>query len=387
MRADDSDSTEIRLTEDGERWDSYQADHGDTTSTERLRADVDWFENSEKLYVKRQDWRDVDEHWVINTLEERPELETYKYNLPGEEDHYQDAIMVFDMETHGGIRLDTDKWPDQSLGGAHFTSGGIYTSDESDYLWILRRTLTWDEIDVIKRTTETGETEVLWSEKSEPYFYVMNSYPGVINNGEEYIWWSERTGWGQLYQYDSDGNLVNRITDGYFMVGDLAAIDTSAATIYFEGLGKEKGRNPFHAHHYKVDFDGDNQQLITPETTNHSISVSDSRDYLVDNFSRPDQPAKIELRDNRSRKLMVLEEVDIGRLEETVYMLPEQFSAKAADRVTDLYGVLWKPSDFDPEMEYPIISYVYPGPQVEPYPPEITITTSTIYGGAKFTMA
>ena len=373
MQAGDADSTEIQLTEDGERWYSYQASHGDTTTTKRLRARVTWFEDSEKLYVKRQDWREVDELWVLDTLEERPELETYKYNMPGEENMYQDEIMVFDMETHEGIRLDTDKWPDQSLGGAFFSNGGIYMSDESDYLWILRRTRTWDEVDVVKANTETGETDVLWSEKSEPYFNVMNSYLGIINNGEEYIWQSERTGWGQLYRYDSEGNLVNRITNGYFMVSDVAAIDTSASTIYFEGFGKEEGRNPFHAHYYKVEFDGDNQQLITPENANHSVSMSDSRDYFVNNFSRPDQPTRTVLRDNRGRELMVLEEVNISMLEETGYTLPEQFSVKAADGVTDLYGVMWKPSNFDPEIEYPIISYVYPGPQVEPYPRSFSV--------------
>jgi len=376
MRAEDPDSTEIRLTEDGERWYSYQADHGDTTSTKRLRSRAHWFEDSEKLYVKRQDWREVDNLWVINTLKERPELETYKYNLPGEENHYQDEIMVFDMESHEGVRLDTDKWPDQSLGGVYFSDGGIYTSDESDYLWILRRNRTWDEIDVVKANTETGETEVLWSETSKPYFNVMNSYLGVIENGREYIWWSERTGWGQLYRYDSDGNLRNRVTDGFFMVGDVAAIDTSASTIYFQGYGKEEGRNPFHAHYYKVEFDGNGQELITPENANHTISMSDSRDFYVQNYSRPDLPTKAVLRDNRGRVVMDLETVNLDAMYEAGYTLPEEFSVKAADGSTDLYGVMWKPADFDSTKNYPVISYVYPGPQVEPYPRSFSINGS-----------
>ncbi|MFU8813078.1 MAG: DPP IV N-terminal domain-containing protein [Balneolaceae bacterium] len=368
MRADDPDSTEIRLTNDGERWYSFQADHGDTTSTKRLRSRAQWFEDSQKLYVKRQDWREVGELWVINTIKQRPELETYKYNLPGEDDHYQDEIIVFDMDTHESVRLDTDKWPDQSLGGVYFSNGGIYTSDQSDYLWILRRTRTWDEIDVVKANTATGEAEVLWSEKSEPYFNVMNSYLGVINNGEEYLWQSERTGWGQLYRYDSQGNLINRVTRGQFMVADVAAIDTTARTIFFEGYGAEEGRNPFHAHYYKVNFDGSGQELITPEEANHNVSFSDSRGYFVQNFSRPDLPPKTVLRDHRGRLIMELEQTDISRLEETGYTLPEVISVKAADGRTDLYGVMWKPSHFDPDKEYPIISYVYPGPQVEPYP-------------------
>lgn len=368
MRTDDPDSTEIRLTHDGERWYSYQASHGDTTTTERLRSRASWFEDSKKLYVKRQDWREVDELWVINTLSTRPELETYKYNLPGEKNHYQDEIMVFDMASYEGIRLDTDKWPDQSLGGVYFNGGGIFTSDKSDYLWILRRTRTWDEIDVVKANTATGETEVLWSEKSEPYFNTRYAQLAIINEGEQYLWWSERTGWGQLYRYDSQGNLRNRITQGHFMVGDIAAIDTSAQTIYYEGFGKEEGRNPFYSHHYKVRFDGSRQALLTPEDANHSISMSDSRRYFVQNYSRPDMPTRAVLRDNSGGVLVELEEVDMSKLNEAGYNAPENFSVKAADGQTDLYGVMWKPADFDPEKKYPIISYVYPGPQVEPYP-------------------
>lgn len=373
MRADDPDSIEIRLTEDGERWYSFQQNHGDTTSTERLRARVNWFEDSKKLYVKRQDWREVDELWVINTVSKRPELETYKYNMPGEENHYQDEILVFDMDTREHVRLDADKWPDQSLGGAYFNSGGIFTTEKSDYLYVLRRTRTWDEIDVLKANTSTGEVDVLWSETSKPYFNTRYAQLAIINEGEEYIWWSERTGWGQLYRYDSNGNLRNRITSGHFMVGDIAAIDTTAQTIYFEGLGAESDRNPNHSHYYKVNFNGSGQQLITPENANHSVSMSDSRRFFVDSFSRPDLPPKAVLRDNRGRELMQLEETDLTSLYAAGYNLPEEFSVKAADGITDLYGVMWKPANFDPEKKYPIISYVYPGPQVEPYPRSFSV--------------
>jgi dipeptidyl aminopeptidase/acylaminoacyl peptidase len=373
MRADDPDSTEIRLTEDGERWYSFQQNHGDTTSTERLRARVNWFEDSKKLYVKRQDWREVDELWVINTVSRRPELETYKYNMPGEKNHYQDEILVFDMDTREHVRLDTDKWPDQSLGGAYFNSGGIFTTEKSDYLYVLRRTRTWDEIDVLKANTSTGEVGVLWSETSKPYFNTRYAQLAIINEGEEYIWWSERTGWGQLYRYDSNGNLRNRITTGHFMVGDIAAIDTTAQTIYFEGLGAESDRNPNHSHYYKVNFNGSGQQLVTPENANHSVSMSDSRRFFVDSFSRPDLPPKAVLRDNRGRELMQLEETDLTSLYAAGYNLPEEFSVKAADGITDLYGVMWKPANFDPEKKYPIISYVYPGPQVEPYPRSFSV--------------
>ena len=376
MKTDDPDSSEIRLTEDGERWFSYQADHGDTTSTKRLRSRAVWFEDSEKLYVKRQDWIDVDELWVINTLAERPELETYKYNMPGEEDHYQDEIFVFDVETEERVRLDTDKWPDQSLGGVYFNNGGIFMSEESDYLWILRRNRPWNKVDVLKANTTTGDVEVLWSEESNPYFNTRYAQLAIINEGEEYIWWSERTGWGQLYRYDSEGNLQNRITEGHFMVGDIAAIDTTAQTIFYEGFGREEARNPYYAHHYKVRFDGSRQQLLTPENANHTFSMSDKEEFFVQNYSRPDMPPRSALRNSDGEVVMELEEVDLTKMYNSGYTLPENFRVKAKDGVTDLYGVMWKPADFDPEKSYPVISYVYPGPQVEPYPRSFDIDGS-----------
>jgi len=377
MRSDDPDSTEIRLTEDGERWYSFQADHGDTTSTKRLRSRAQWFEDEQKLYVKRQDWREVDELWVINTLKKRPELETYKYNLPGEEDHYQDEILVFDVDTRDRVRMDTDKWPDQSLGGVYFNSGGIFTTEKSDYLYILRRNRTWDTIDVVKANTTTGDTEVLWTEESHPYFNTRYAQLAIINEGEEYLWWSERTGWGQLYRYDSQGNLKNRITEGHFMVGDIAQIDTTAQTVYFEALGREEGSHPYYSKYYKIKFDGSGMQLLTSEEANHSFSMSDTDRYFVNNYSRPDLPTKVVLRDTNGRVVLELEETDISKMEEAGYRKPELITVKAADGITDLYGVMWKPADFDPEKKYPVVSYVYPGPQVEPYPRSFSLGGSS----------
>jgi dipeptidyl aminopeptidase/acylaminoacyl peptidase len=246
-------------------------------------------------------------------------------------------------------------------------------TDRSDYLYILRRTRTWDEVDVVKANTTTGETIVLWSETSKPYFNTRYAQLAIINEGEEYIWWSERTGWGQLYRYDRDGNLRNRITTGHFMVADIAAIDTSARTIYFEGFGGVDGINPNYAQYYSVRFDGSRQTLLTPEDANHTASMSDSRRFMVNNFSRPDLPTKAVLRDRSGAVLIELEEVDLSRMYEAGYRLPENFTVKAADGITDLYGVMWKPADFDPSKRYPIISYVYPGPQVEPFPRSFSI--------------
>ncbi|WP_445664639.1 DPP IV N-terminal domain-containing protein [Fodinibius sp. AD559] len=373
LKADDPDSTEYQLTDDGERWYSFQAEAGDTTSNKKLRSVAEWFEDSNKLYAKRTDQRDVEELWVINSLKERPELETYKYPMPGEENVPQDEIWTFKADTlskTNGVKLNTDRkdWKDEAIGGAFFNNGGIYTGTGSDYLYMLRRNREWNKIDVLKSNTNTGETEVLFSEESNPYFNVMLANLAIINEGEEYIWWSERTGWGQFYRYDKNGNLKNKITDGYFVAGDIAKIDTTEQTLYFEGYGREADMNPYYSQLYKVNFDGSDMERLTPENATHEISSSDNGNYFVDNYSRVDLPTQSVVRNGDGDIITQLEQTDVSRLREAGWQAPEKFKVKAGDDATDIYGVMWKPFDFDSTKSYPIITYVYPGPQVEPFP-------------------
>lgn len=368
MKKDDPDSVEHQLTKDGEKWFSYQANDSDTTSTKRLRARANWFEDSKKLWVKRQDKREVPELWVINSLGKRPSLETYKYPMPGEEDVYIDEIRIFDPDAKTNVLLETDKWEDQALGGAYFNQGGIWETEKSDYLYIIRRDRTWSKIDALKANTSTGEVEVLFSEESKPYFNTRFAKLAIIDEGSEYLWWSERTGWGQLYRYDSSGNLKNRITQGSFVVGDVVKIDTAASTVFFTGYGREEGQNPYFSNLYSVKFDGSNFKLLTPENATHSIRASEEGNYFVDNYSRIDHPTTSVLRDGTGKIITTLQQTDISKMEEQGWKAPESFVVKAADGVTDIYGVMWKPFDFDSTKNYPVISYVYPGPQVEPFP-------------------
>lgn len=376
MAANDPDSTEIQLTEDGEIWYSYQADDSDTTSNKRLRTRANWFEDSKKFWIKREDKRKVPELWVINSLKKRPELETYKYPMPGEKHVYIDEIRVFDPATKEGVLLDTDKWKDQSLGGAYFNKGGIFETDKSDFLYILRRDRTWSKIDVLKANTATGAVEVLFSEESKPYHNTRFMDLAIINEGKEYLWWSERTGWGQLYRYDSNGKLKNTITSGSYVVGDIARIDTAAQIIHFTAYGREKGQNPYYSNLYSVKFDGSNFKQLTKEDANHSIRASENGNYFVDNYSRVDMPTTSVLRDGTGKVIANLQQTDISLMVEKGWKAPETFSVKAADGATDLYGVMWKPHDFDSTKTYPIISYVYPGPQTEPFPIGFTVSGS-----------
>ena len=370
MMADDPDSTEYQLTTDGERWFSYQADQGDTTSNKKLRSRARWFDNESKLWVNRTDNRKVDDLWVINTGGKRPTLETYKYAMPGEEEVGIDYIEIFDVESKERLILDLEKWEDQTLSG---NWGGVQTGEfdsgaSSDYLFIQRLNRAASKVELVRANTTTGEIEVIIEEESKPYWNWRFNDVAIIDEGRQYLWWSERTGWGQFYRYDSEGNLMNKITTGNFVAGSIIKIDTAAQTLFFTGYGKEEGQHPYYQNLYSVKFDGSGLRHLTPEDANHTIYSSNEGNYFVDNYSAVDQPTTTVVRDASGRAIINLQELDISRATELGWKFPEEFTVKAADGVTDLYGVIWKPFDFDSTKSYPIISYVYPGPQTEPFP-------------------
>jgi len=267
-------------------------------------------------------------------------------------------LWIFDSETKIGLKIELEKWKDQTI--SPYLKG-----DRSDEMFVIRKRRTLDELDILNVNTETGEFTVIYNEICKPYF-PRSLQLHILEDGKEFIWSSEKTGWRQLYLYDDKGNLKNKITDGNFVVGSISKIDTAGRVVYFSGFGREEGVDPYYYMYYKTNFDGSGTQLLTPEDAYHSFSMpAKSYGYFVDTYSRVDMVPKSVLRDNKGKLVMELEETDISKLLETGWQFPERFVVKAEDGITDLYGVIWKPFKFDPHRKYPIISYVYPGPQTE----------------------
>ncbi len=369
MKADDPDSVEFQLTTDGEKWYSFASNPGDTTMEKRVRASASWFRDSKKFHTVRRDLRKVSDLWVINSLSKpRPKLELYKYQVPGEKYIEQHELFIFDVDKKNRVKIEADKWIDQSIGGNYMTGRGIYHGKSSDKIYFARRDRAWKKIDLCVGNTETGAVKVLIQEESEPYFNVMDMHFREVNDGDDLLWWSERDGWGHLYLYDKEGNLQNRVTSGAFHVAAISKIDTAARVLYLTINGKEDGIDPYYNLQYRVGFDGSGMTLLTPEHATHNMDMSESRKYFVDNFSRIDMVPEAALKDNSGRVLMELEKADVSRLIEAGWKMPETFIAKSDDGITDQYGVMWKPFDFDPEKKYPIITYVYPGPFSEAVP-------------------
>jgi dipeptidyl-peptidase 4 len=208
-----------------------------------------------------------------------------------------------------------------------------------------------------------GKKEILIEERSNTYIDINK--PEIINNGSEIIHWSERDGWGHFYLYDTKGNLKRQLTSGPFHSESISKVDEKARILYFTANGKENGEDPYYEHLYKVSLNGGPITLLNPGNFNHSISINDNTTYFVNNFSRVNTVPSSTLFDAMGRKVMDLETADLSSLFAAGYQFPEPFQVKADDGYTDLFGVMYKPFDFDSTKHYPIIQYVYPGPQTE----------------------
>ena len=187
----------------------------------------------------------------------------------------------------------------------------------------------------------------------------------MVNDGAEVLWASERDGWNHLYLYNGKtGQVENQVTKGPWAVRGITYVDGKARLVYFVASGREPDEDPYRTHLYQVQLDGSGLKLLTPENANHTVRAAPDGAYFVDNYSRPDLPGQSALRRSSDGAVAkVLEKTDVGALMKTGWKPPEPFHGKAADGKTDVYGLIWRPSNFDPTKEYPVIERVYTGPQ------------------------
>lgn len=361
------DTTEVQLTSDGEKNYSFnREDEGELDG--RFLCEAKWFKKGNKFYALREDARKVNDMWVVDVLAQpRPKLETYKYEMAGDKHVIQHRLIIGDADSRQVREIDINRWPDQYV-------DVVYCSNDGKRLYLQRYKRTWDEADICMVNVETGEVKSLIHEKNKPYLdYQMRSIT-FLNDGNEILFRSERSGWGHYYLYDKDGNLKNQVTSGAWVASPLLKVDTVRRQIYFYGYGRKEGVDPYYYILYRADLDKENElTCLTPENATHNITLSPSCDYYVDGYSRVDMEPKNVVRNRKGKIIMTLEDPDLDRLYEMGWRAPERFSVKAADGVTDLYGVMWKPADFDSTKLYPIISCVYPGPFFEYVPTRFTI--------------
>ena len=212
----------------------------------------------------------------------------------------------------------------------------------------------------------TGAIIEVLEEKTSTYFEsgIGGTNWKFLPETNEFIWYSQKSDWGHLYLYDlATGKLKNQITTGDWNVTQVVKWDERNRVIYFFGVGREKGQNPYFVHYYRVGFDGKNLISLTPDDGTHAVVQSPSGRYLVDTYSKPDAPPVATLRDDSGKLILKLETADISKLVATGWKPPKSSVLKARDGVTDIYGLMFKPTNLVPGRKYPIINNIYPGPQ------------------------
>ncbi len=375
---DDSTIVEFQLTTEGTRDFPFGSGSNDIYASEkdkkkRTGAFVAWSPDSKHFALLRTDNTKVKELWVIDVLAQpRPKLENYKYHMAGEANAPVRHLVIFDIEKKEYKTINTARFKDQELKLLMEPRLQKDKTDEfkptiwlgnNDMLYLYRISRDIKRVDFCTASVTTDTLTPLVEERMNTY--IETRQPQLINNGQEFIHWSERSGWAHLYLYDKSGKLKNQITSGEYHVENVIGVDPVNRVVYFTANGREPGENPYYTHQYKINFDGSNLKLLNPGDYTHTTSTSDNNKYFVNNYSRVDVAPSVSLMDNTGRKIMDMEKADLTLLFEAGYKFPERFKVKAGDGITDLYGVMYKPFDFDSTKLYPIIEYVYPGPQEE----------------------
>jgi len=369
---------ESPLTTDGTA-DNFYARQSDTTleivSQGRSGAPIvpyaAWSPDSTRLVTFQVDQRNVLPLYLLQNAPESPLLRpvqyTYRYSMPGDENVAQYASVVIDTRTHNVTRAGYKPWPETSMMDSGLFNLQWWSGDSSRVfaLYVERgeTTLRFLGIDPV-----SGNVREIISESGPSYRESNLDYGGIPNiyvygkNGD-IIWFSERDGYGHLYRYDTGGQLKNQITSGNWVVRTLVSVDEVQDWIYFAASGKEPGMDPYYRQLYRVHSDGTGLSLLTPEDADHKISFAPDGSCFVDSWSRVDMAPVTVVRSTDGTRLMDLEEGDISSLTALGWKPPERVTVKARDGKTDLYGLVFYPTNFDPKMSYPVVDAVYPGPQ------------------------
>jgi dipeptidyl aminopeptidase/acylaminoacyl peptidase len=326
----------------------------------KTRAPVTWSKDSKAFYVLRRDWRGIKDLYLVNSLSEpRPTLLKYTYAMPGEENVKKNELYVFHRDKDALTKIER-KWKDESYSDLHWDKAG-------DKLRFLRIDRLFRNIEFCTLDPARCDAKCLIGEGFENSSISVQPMK-YLDESDEMIWWSERSGWGHFYLYERSGKLKNPITAGDFRAAFIVSIDTKHRQLYFRGSAREAGENVYQNHLYRIHLDGSGLTLLDPGNADHDSRLSPTRQFVVDNCSRVDMPPVSVLRDAQGKKIMDLEAADVSKLKAIGWTMPQTFSVKAADGVTDLFGNIYKPFDFDPKKKYPIIAHVYPGPQTESTP-------------------
>ncbi len=362
---------EHALTTDGIKNDGYATDNAGWTHSRQ--AVLVWSPNSRYIATFQQDQRKVGDMATVGATAGHPQINVWKYPLPGDKHVIRISRVIIDVPSEKVVRLHMKPdfhrsslcddiscsghghWDDVKWGPHSRTLAFVSTSRD-------HKQETFRVAD-----PATGDVRTVFH-VSVPHYY--ESGIGKVNwqylpDSNAIVWYSWRNNWGNLYLYNlKTGKREHAITRGEGNVTEVLHVDRKTHTLWFRGVGRQPGWNPYYQAFYKVNLNGDKPTLLTPQKADHGITMSPDGKYFVDSWSTPSKPPVTVLRRaSNGRKIAMVAKADISRLKKIGWVPPTQFKVKARDGKTTLYGMMFKPTDFNPHKTYPVIDYIYPGPQ------------------------
>ncbi len=356
---------EKKLTTDGETNNGYATDNAGWASSDRPM--ILWSPDSKKIATQQQDERKVGDMFIVETNVGRPILKGWKYPLPGDSVVAMLSRLIIDVDAGKIVRLQTP--PDFHRGtiGDNITMADYNWRPDGNTLAFVSTSRDHKRATFRVADANTGAVKTLFDETVPTHFESRTGWR-VLWATNEIVWYSQRDDWGQLYLYDlATGKVKRQVTNGEGPVTQIARLDEKTRTLWYAANGREKGQDPYFAHFYRIGLDGKGasavQRSLTPDIGDHAMQLSPSGKFFVDTYSSPDVPPVVTLRDGSGTLVMSLEKADISKLVATGWKPPMPIKVKAADGKTDLYGMMFRPSNFDATKTYPIINNAYPGPQ------------------------
>jgi dipeptidyl-peptidase-4 len=366
---------ETQLTHDGVENFGYATDNAGWISS--ARPVVLWSPDSKKIATFQQDQRQDGEMYLVSTRVGHPQLQQWKYPLPGDEHVTMIQRVIIDVDTGRMVRLKMPPDQHRSTVCDNISCGGgptgppkwvdVEWSPDAKTLAFVSTSRDHKDEHLRVANAETGAVRDVYEEK------VPTQYESGFNHANwfylprsnEFIWFSERSNWGHLYLYDlTTGKLKNQITTGEWDVAQVLRVDDATRQIWFTATDSVPGENPYYNHLYRINFDGTHLTPLTPEPGDHAVSASHSGRTLVDSVSTPTTPAVTVLRDDSGKVILSLGREDITHLTAAGWKPPISITVKARDGKTDLYGLIFEPTNFDSAKKYPIVDHIYPGPQI-----------------------
>ncbi|HEY6306481.1 MAG TPA: DPP IV N-terminal domain-containing protein [Candidatus Angelobacter sp.] len=359
---------ETQLTTDGVKDYGYATDNAGWIQSDN--PVLLWSPDSKKIATFQQDQRKVGDMYLVETKVGHPTLMAWKYPLPGDADVTMIERVIIDVNAAKVVRLQMPPDQHRSTVCDHIVCRGTEWADvqwapDSASLVFVSSSRDHKQADLRVANAATGTVRDVLEEKAATQYESGQGHANwqYLASSNEVIWFSERDNWGHLYLYDfSTGKLKHQITSGEWGVLQIVHVDEKDRTVYFTASGREKG-NPYFQYLYRIGLDGKNLTLLTPEEGTHTVAMSPASKFFTDTYSQPDVPPVTVLRDTAGKLVAAIEKTDISRLQAAGWKPPVSITVKARDGNTDLYGLMFKPTNLDPDKKYPIINQIYPGPQ------------------------